>query len=131
MTSIQTSSRDLFGDELPAVRTNSKPEATALAEVLRAFRMHPMATWCERMNSGAAKVANRFIRFGWAGCHDVLGQMKDGRLPEVEVKAPKGKLIPAQTLFLARIRNAGGVAFVARNCRDVRNELDKAGGKHE
>ena len=32
------------------------------------------------MNSGAAKVGNRFIRFGITGCPDVLGQMRDGRL---------------------------------------------------
>ena len=40
-----------------------------------------------------------------------------GRFLVVEVKAQAGRLRPEQTLFLERIRAAGGVAFVARDCR--------------
>ncbi|MDO9012287.1 MAG: hypothetical protein Q7U78_10860 [Gallionella sp.] len=120
---------DLLGDALPVVRKNDRPEAGALREVLKALTAHPAVAWCERMNSGAAKIGNRFVRFGWPGCPDVLGQLKDGRLIGVEVKAAKGKLRPEQTIFLERIRCAGGVAFMARDCRDVFCELDKAGRK--
>jgi hypothetical protein len=49
--------------------------------------------------------------------------LKDGRLLGVEVKGPKGKLQPEQRVFLGRIREAGGVAFVARDCRDVLRKL--------
>ncbi len=114
---------DLFGLEQRSPRTNSRPEAAAMLEVLKALRTHPAVAWAERMNTGAAKVGNRFIRFGWPGCPDVLGQLKDGCLLGVEVKAPAGRLRPEQALFLARIRAAGGVAFVARDCRDVLREL--------
>ena len=37
---------------------------------------------------------------------------------------PAGKLRPAQVVFLERIRAAGGVGFVARDCRDVLRELN-------
>jgi hypothetical protein len=57
--------------------------------------------------------------------------LKDGRLLGVEVKAAKGKLRPEQAVFLDRIRCAGGVAFVARDCRDVARELDIAGRKQD
>jgi hypothetical protein len=117
---------DLLGDEIQTPRTNSRPEAAALVEVLKALRTHPAVAWAERMNSGAAKVEGRFIRFGWRGCPDVLGQLKDGRLLGVEVKAQAGRLRPEQTLFLERIRCAGGVAFMAPDCRDVLRELDRA-----
>ena len=93
-------------------------------EVLKALRTHPAVAWAERMNTGAAKVEGRFIRFGFKGCPDVLGQLKDGRLLGVEVKAPAGRLRPEQALLLERIRCAGGVAFVARDCRDVREQLN-------
>ena len=117
---------DLFGVETsPPKRTNDKPEAAALSEVLMALRAHPAVVWCERMNSGAAKVGNRFIRFGFKGCPDVLGQLRDGRLLGVEVKAPKGKLRTEQAFFLARINTAGGIGFVARDCRDVIRELNQ------
>lgn len=116
---------DLLGDDLPLERKNTRPEAAALLEVLKALNAHPAVAWCKRMNSGATRIGNRFVRFGWPGCPDLLGQLKDGRLLGVEVKAPKGKLRPEQTIFLERIRCAGGVAFVARDCRDVFCELDK------
>jgi hypothetical protein len=114
---------DLFGMEAPTPRRNNRAEAAALVEVLKALRAHPAVAWCERMNSGAARIGSRFVRFGFTGCPDVLGQTKDGRLLGVEVKAPTGRLRPEQAVFLERIRAAGGVAFVARDCRDVLREL--------
>ncbi len=115
---------DLFGMAAsPTKRTNDRPEAAALLEVLKALRAHPAVSWCERMNSGAARVGGRFIRFGFTGCPDVLGMLTDGRLLGVEVKSPTGKLRPEQSIILERIRGAGGVAFVARDLRDVMREL--------
>lgn len=114
---------DLFGLEQQEPRILERREAAALVEVLAALRSHAAVAWCERMNSGAARMGARFVRFGWKGCPDVLGQLKDGRLLGVEVKGPAGKLRPEQSVFLERIRCAGGVAFVARDCRDVLREL--------
>lgn len=110
---------DLFGMEQQTPRVNGRPEAAALCEVLKALKAHSAVSWCERMNSGVARIGARFVRFGFKGCPDVLGQLHDGRLLGVEVKGPTGKLRPEQTVFLDRINRAGGVAFVARNCRDV------------
>lgn len=114
---------DLFGLEHQEPRRNDRKEAAALLEVLQALRAHPAVAWCERMNSGAARMGSRFVRFGWRGCPDVLGQLKDGRLLGVEVKGPTGRLRAEQAVFLERIRCAGGVGFMARDCRDVLREL--------
>ena len=114
---------DLLGDALPVERNNSRPEAAALVEVLLALNSHSAIAWCHRMNSGAARIGNRFVRFGWPGCPDVLGQLTDGRLLGVEVKSRHGRLRPEQSIFLERIRCANGVAFVARNCLDVLRAL--------
>jgi hypothetical protein len=122
---------DLFGMESHDKRTNDRPEAAALCEVLKALKAHPAVSWCERMNSGAARVGGRFIRFGFTGCPDVLGMLTDGRLLGVEVKAAKGKLRPEQAVMLERIRAGGGVSFVARDCRDVIRELNRPTGHGE
>lgn len=116
---------DLFGLEQQPKRKHDAPEAAALLEVLKALRAHPTVAWCERMNSGAARIGSRFVRFGFKGCPDVLGQLKDGRLLGVEVKGPAGRLRPEQAVFLQTIAAAGGVAFVARSCRDVMQQLGK------
>ena len=115
---------DLFGHESePTPRTNDRPEAAALLEVLKVLRNHPAVAWCERQNTGAAKVGGRFIRFGWRGCSDVLGMMWDGRLLAVECKAKGWRLRPEQAAFLSLVRRFGGVAFVACDCRDVMKAL--------
>lgn len=115
---------DLLGDALPVERKTDRPEAAALREVLQALETHSAVAWCERMSSGAVRIGKRFVRFGWKGCPDVLGQLKDGRLLGVEVKAAKGKLRPEQAIFLERIRCAGGIAFMARDCLDAFREPD-------
>lgn len=117
---------DLFGHEsAPAKRTNDRPEAAALVEVLRALKHHPAVAWCERQNTGAAKVGGRFIRFGWPGCSDLIGMMKDGRLLAVECKAKKGRLRPEQAEFLSLVCRFGGVGIVARNSLEVIDALKK------
>lgn len=58
---------DLLGDTPPVERKNRTPEAGALKEIFQALAAHPAVAWCERMNSGATKIVNRFVRFGWTG----------------------------------------------------------------
>lgn len=116
---------DLFGLEQQTPRTNSKLEAAALIEVLKALRAHPAVSWAERQNTGSARIGGRFVRFGWPGCSDVLGMLRDGRFLAVEVKGPTGRLRAEQAVFLERINCAGGVGFMARDLRDVHLELNQ------
>ena len=78
---------------------------------MKALRTHAAVAWCERISSEAARIGARFVRFGFTGCPDVLGQLRDGCLLGVEVKAKTGRLRPEQAIFLERILAAGGVAF--------------------
>ena len=61
-----------------------------------------------------------------------LGQLKDGRLLGVEVKRPNGALVSDERAhFLALVRAAGGVAFVAKDCRDVFRKLGRRGKENQ
>ena len=116
---------DVFTLEPSQKPTKTAPlEADSLREVMQALKTHKLVAWCERQNTGATKVGGRFIKFGWKGCSDILGQLKDGRLLAVECKRLKGgKLTDEQTLFLELVRQNGGVSFVATSLHDVLNNL--------
>lgn len=46
----------------------------------------------------------------------------------MKVKGPAGRGRPKQPEFIGWIRDAGGVAFVARDLRDVLSELNQLKG---
>ena len=115
---------DLLGCVIqPARQPNRRLEAGALEEVMRALKSHPCVAWIHRQNTGSLRVGKRFIRFGWPGCSDILGQLRDGRFLACEVKSPTGKPTPEQSAFISQINSNGGLAFIARNCADVFREL--------
>jgi penicillin-binding protein-related factor A (putative recombinase) len=64
------------------------------------------------------------------GCSDILGII-EGRMIAIEVKAEKGKISPEQRVFITRINQEGGVAFVARSIDQVAIELYKAFPEHK
>lgn len=107
----------------PRAKPHPGPEAGVLAAVLKLLAVHPAVAWARRMNTGAVKVgegrAVRFVRFGFVGCADILGQMKDGRLLAIECKSDVGRLSDAQQNFLATVAAHGGVAGVARSIDDA------------
>ena len=98
-------------------------ESDVLKAVLRFCHIHPAVAWCERMNVGAQEIEGRWVKFGFPGCSDIIGQLKDGRFLAIECKSATGRLKPEQRAFLAKVGGAG-VAIVARDVRDVAAVLD-------
>lgn len=95
-------------------------ESTVLASIMRYVRVHPRVAWARRMNSGAVKMHGaRFMRFGFVGCSDIIGQLKDGRFLAIECKGSDGRLTDEQEVFLDRVRRHNGVAGMAKSIDDV------------
>lgn len=103
-------------------------EAVVLYDVLAGLKQLQAigrVVWYARMNSGAGKLqygtakASQFIRFGFPGMPDVLGQLPGGRLLAIEVKRPSGKVTDDQAAFLEKAGRSGALAFVARSVDDV------------
>lgn len=93
----------------------------------------PQVAWAERMNSGAVKIPvpggkDRFIRYGFPGCADIIGQLKDGRFLAIEVKSRTGRATEAQAAFLKRVATSGGVSGVVRSTGDLQALLGISGG---
>ena len=66
---------------------------------------------------------SQYMRWGFPGCPDILGQMQTGQVLAVECKRPSGKTTPEQELFLGLVKRHGGVAVLARSVDDVRQAL--------
>lgn len=108
--------------------TEGAKEADVLSAVLALLHLHPSVGWCRRMNVGAVEAGDRYIKFGFVGCSDIIGQMKDGRFLAIEVKREKGgKASDAQLKFIYAVQKYGGVAGVAHSVDDALRILE--GGK--
>lgn len=93
-------------------------ERNIVASVLRALVALPEVSWCARMNTGAAK-GKRFVRFGFVGLADIIGQMRDGRFIAIECKRRGGDRKDTQQLFLHWVHCAGGLAGFATSVEDA------------
>lgn len=107
-----------------ALKRPEPREADVLSAVLQALAMHPRVAWAHRFNTAAGKLVRKsghsqFMRFGFPGCPDVIGQLRDGRFLACEVKRPSGQTTPEQEAFLDCVRANGGVALVARSVDDL------------
>ena len=104
--------------------SNKHVEGEIQSAILKYLSMRPDVAWAHRMNVGAMKLTDqsgkqRFVRFGFTGCSDIIGQLNDGRFLAIEVKSPSGRVSAAQTAFLAMVSDNHGVSGVARSVEDV------------
>lgn len=104
----------------PRERAPGASEAQVLNAVLGLLRRHPAVAWAQRMNVAAFETDDRYVRCGWVGASDVIGQMRDGRFLAVEVKRERGGVVSeAQQAFLDLVRRFGGVAGVVRSADEA------------
>lgn len=91
---------------------------------MRYVRIHPRVAWVRRINTGAVKMHGaRYLRFGFVGCSDIIGQLIDGRFLAIECKSSDGRLTEEQEDFLARVKRHGGVAGMVRSIDDAEGLL--------
>ena len=99
-------------------------ERDVQSAVLDMLKLRRDVAWFERMNTGGMVNPNgQYVRFGFKGCADILGQMRDGRFLAIEVKRPGAVPTEEQQEFLGRVQRAGGVAFVAWSVDDIAKGL--------
>ena len=112
------------------------PERDVLASVLEFCRLDPRVAWAKRMNAGVTKYKDaagveRWVRFGFAGLSDVIGQLQRragervGAFLAIECKSDTGRVEPEQAAFIETVRSLGGCAGVARNATDAKSIIDE------
>ena len=65
-----------------------------------------------KSNTGAAKIGNRFVRFGVKGVADIIGCMERGRFLAVECKIRSDKPSDEQKQFATAVVLRGGYSLV-------------------
>ena len=101
-------------------REMAVPESDVLAACLQYANLHQRVAWAQRMNTGAWEIdegqddsgqrPGRFIRFGFPGLSDIVGQLKDGRWLAFETKRAGKKPTRGQLAFLALVNTHNGLA---------------------
>jgi hypothetical protein len=97
-------------------------ESEVLKACLGGLLLHPSVEWFSRMNTGAVDYDGQYVKFGFTGLGDILGQLKfkfGGRTLAIECKRPGEQPTDDQAEFLFKVWNAGGCAFVATSVDDV------------
>lgn len=100
-------------------------ESGVLNAVCQFLSVHGIFHW--RNNTGAYRIKNRFIRYGFPGSSDIAGVCPDGRALYVECKKPGGRLSPLQREFLDKINGLGAVGITADGVESLEKQLKKRG----
>lgn len=81
--------------------------------------------WYARINSAAGRLifpdgsTSQFMRFGFVGCPDFIGQLPGGRFFGIETKSADGGISADQAAFMDVANKGGGLVIVARSVDDV------------
>jgi len=110
-------------------------EAQIQDAILRYLAVERRVLWAARMNSGKGKLlrpdgTQTWISFGFTGCPDIMGQLRDGRYLAIECKRSGGRVRPEQRQHITQAADHGAVAIIARSLEDVQKALDAATATH-
>lgn len=94
-------------------------ESHVVHAILKAWGAHPRLR-IARVNTGAAMLKGRLVRFGVPGTADICGVIApSGRLLMIECKALNGKQREAQVTMQRVVTAMGGLYVVARSLEDA------------
>ena len=113
--------------KLPGKRPRRKgptPEGAVKLDCLRLLTLRRI--WHMRLNTGAIKVGDRFIRFCDPGTGDIICTI-GGQTIWIETKAGRNGQSNAQQAFQARVEAAGALYWLVRSERELAGKLDAYG----
>ena len=93
--------------------------------IIKLLKRHPAIGWARRMNVGGTFRNGRWIEFAFAGCSDIIGQLRTGEFFACEVKRPGQVASEMQASFITDVNQNRGLAMVASSVEDVTGSLNK------
>ena len=105
---------------------NVKPEREILRECLQICENHHKVIWSNRMNTGALKgQAGHWVKFGFKGLSDIIGQVEGGLFFAWEVKRPGERPRTEQMEFLKTVAWSGGFSGWSDNAEVLLESLNE------
>lgn len=102
------------------------PESHLVYAILAKYGSHPRLR-IARVNTGAAKIKGRMVRFGVPGTADIVGLIAPhGRMLMIECKTAIGRQSKAQEVMQRVVTQFGGLYILARSVDDVTQALAEA-----
>ncbi len=98
-------------------------ESSIQKTILEGLKAKKIPAW--RLNSGATIIDKRFLRYGFAGCPDIIALL-DGGVLFIEVKSETGSLSTAQEQFRDLCFERGIKWLLARSWDDVSGYISDA-----
>jgi len=85
---------------------------TVQDKCLEFLGFHPMVAWVHTTTTGTFPIhGKRWIKVGYPGMGDIIGQLRDGRILSVECKTPGKKPDKDQYDFINMVNDNGGLAL--------------------
>ncbi|KKM19886.1 hypothetical protein LCGC14_1651140 [marine sediment metagenome] len=101
------------------------PETKLVLAMIDYIRKQGHHAW--RNNTGARQIKGQWVQWGAKGSGDILVVVQpNGRFLSIEVKAGRNKATKNQEEWIAKVKQAGAVAGVARSFADVDEFLAEA-----
>ena len=99
----------------------SKDEAQLQSSIIEWLYLHDIFHW--RNNTGALKIGNRFVKFGFKGSPDIICVYR-GWFIGIECKSATGRQSANQEDFEKKLKEAGGAYLLVKNIDTVINYFE-------
>ena len=106
------------------VQIKDQAEIEIQRTIMKLLARHPAIGWAKRMNVGGAYLKGRWVEFAFAGCSDIIGQLRTGEFFACEVKRPGVQATVEQGEFIGKVNSFHGMAVIASSTEDVNNWLN-------
>ena len=85
-------------------------ESEIQTDIMKMLLKHPKVAWAYVTTVGMLRGRGHYIKMGFPGLSDIIGQLNDGRLLALEIKTPGKKPTEVQAEFIDLVKRNNGLA---------------------
>jgi len=98
-------------------------ESKIQAAIMNMLIINHNVAWAHVTTNGSAKMKGFYVKLGYTGMSDIIGQTRKGKLFAIEVKKPGETPSKNQQDFINMVLDNNGIAGVAESVEDAQELL--------